>query len=535
MTRSADPVEVSVVINYLNEARFLQQAVDSVFAQTHAGWELLLVDDGSSDGSGTIARGAVERHPGRVRCLEHPGHANLGTSAARNLGLREARGEFVAFLDADDVWFPLKLERQLALMRSRPSVGMVYGTTQLWYSWTGDPLDAGRDLTPDLGVPLDVPLDGPAFLADMLRRRVLSPCVCSMLVRRSVVEAVGGFESAFRGMYDDQVFVAKVCLSSPILASGECWDRYRQHPDSCYATARATGQDRRSRLDFLEWLGKYLLARRVDDRNLRQTLRSEQEEISEGSRTRGPVRRIARAVRRVSRSRRLGRSPGPSVPRAGGVDFGDLRRLSPISRHWGKDRGGPPIDRHYIEDFLGAHAADIRGRVLEVGDDTYARRYGGDAVGRCDVLHAQSGNPKATIVADLARGSGELPAATFDCAILTQVLHVIHDPGAAVRTIRRILRPGGIVLATLPGISQVSRWDMVRWGDYWRFTTLSARRLFEAGFPPECVSVAAHGNVLAATAFLYGLAATDLRPEELDHQDPDYPVVITVRAESPSA
>ena len=153
---------------------------------------------------------------------------------------------------------------------------------------------------------------------------------------------------------------------------------------------------------------------------------------------------------------------------------------------------------------------------------------------RCDVLHAQPGIRRRPIVADLARGSAsysrpELSTARFS----TQVLHVIRDPGAAVRTIRRILRPGGIVLATFPGISQVSRWDMVRWGDYWRFTTLSARRLFEARFPPELVSVAAHGNVLVAIAFLYGLAASDLRPEELDHHDPDYPLLITVRAESP--
>ena len=221
------------------------------------------------------------------------------------------------------------------------------------------------------------------------------------------------------------------------------------------------------------------------------------------------------------------------MPPVGQVDFGSLRRLAPISRRWGKDRGGAPIDRYYIERFLAAHAADIRGRVLEVGDDTYTRRFGADAVERRDVLHAQPGNPQATIVADLARGGDELPAAVFDCVILTQVLSVISDPGAAVRTVHRILRPGGVVLATVPGISQVSRWDMERWGDYWRFTTLSARRLFEAGFPPELVSVAPHGNVLASIAFLHGLAAQDLRPDELDHNDPDYQLLITVRAVRP--
>ncbi len=529
--------EVSVVIIFLNADRFLQEAVDSVFAQTHRDWELLLVDDGSTDDSSGIAQQIAERYPERVRYLEHPDHANRGRSAARNLGIHHARGQFVAFLDADDVWLPYKLERQLALMRSRSGVGMVYGTTQLWYSWTGDPLDAGRDLTPDLGVALGVPLEGSVFLASMLQRQALSPCTCSMLLRREVVQAVGGFEAAFRGMYDEQAFVAKVCLATPILASGECWDRYRQHPGSYDSIAKATGEHGSARRFFLEWLKAYLLAHGIDDRLVWEALRKE---LNSGqplgaSRRDERVRRLVRTLLPLSARRWLRPKwrREKNVPAAGHVDFGSLRRLTPISRRWGKDRGGQPIDRYYIERFLAAHAGDIRGRVLEVGDDRYARRFGDDAVMRRDILHPVPGNPQATIVADLARGGDQLPEAAFDCVILTQVLHVISDPGAAVRTVHRILRPGGVVLASVAGISQVSRWDMERWGDHWRFTTLSARRLFASVFPPELVSVASYGNVLAAIAFLHGLAAQDLRPEELDHHDPDYQVLITVRAARP--
>ncbi len=244
------------------------------------------------------------------------------------------------------------------------------------------------------------------------------------------------------------------------------------------------------------------------------------------------IRQFARRLLPASARRWLrSRWPlGQSAPRLGYVNFGDLRRLEPISRRWGKDRGGQPIDRYYVERFLAARASDIRGRVLEVGDDTYTRRFG-SGVTRSDVLHGVPGNPRATIVADLSRGPGRLPIEQFDCVILTQVLQMIGDPFAAVRAIHKSLRPGGIVLATVPGISQISRWDMERWGDYWRFTTLSARRLFESVFPPEQVSVAPHGNVLAATAFLHGLATSDLRREELDDLDPDYQLVITIRAE----
>jgi SAM-dependent methyltransferase len=215
-------------------------------------------------------------------------------------------------------------------------------------------------------------------------------------------------------------------------------------------------------------------------------------------------------------------------PPVGHVRFGDLRRVAPVSRDFGLTRG-QAVDRFYIERFLARHAADIRGVVLEIGEATYTRRFGGGAVARSDVLHLKPGNPEATIAGDLT-DLATLPADTFDCIILTQTLQFIFDPRAALRTVRRGLKPGGVLLATFPGISQISRYDMDRWGDYWRVTSLSARRLFETTFPPGRVSVEAHGNVLAAAAFLYGLAVEDLRPEELEADDPDYEMLITVRA-----
>ena len=208
------------------------------------------------------------------------------------------------------------------------------------------------------------------------------------------------------------------------------------------------------------------------------------------------------------------------------------RRPEPVSRLFGTDRG-TPIDRYYIERFLARRADDVRGRVLEVGDASYTQRFGGDRVAVSDVLHAQSGNPKATIVGDLASGAG-IPVGAFDCLILTQVLPFLFDVRSAVATARGALRPGGTVLATVPCISQISRYDMDRWGDYWRFTPLSARRLFEEAFRPAetgaIVEVESFGNALAATAFVQGLALEEMRPEELDARDEDYPLIITIRA-----
>jgi SAM-dependent methyltransferase len=215
-------------------------------------------------------------------------------------------------------------------------------------------------------------------------------------------------------------------------------------------------------------------------------------------------------------------------PPVGLLRFGSLRRLKPISRSWGSDRG-QPVDRYYIERFLAANSHAIRGRVLEIKDDLYTSRYGGARVTRSDILHPEAGNPAATLIADLTHGDG-LPSDAFDCIILTQTLQFIYDVRAALTTLYRILKPGGVLLTTVSGISKISREDMDRWGHSWSFTNKSARLLFEEFFPPEQLHVEAHGNVLAAIAFLHGVASEELRREELDYCDPDYQVLIAVRA-----
>jgi SAM-dependent methyltransferase len=191
-----------------------------------------------------------------------------------------------------------------------------------------------------------------------------------------------------------------------------------------------------------------------------------------------------------------------------------------------------PVDRYYIERFLNAHASDIRGHGLEIKEDFYASRFGADRVSRIDILHPEQGNPKATIVADLTKAP-HLPSDTFDFIILTQTLHLIYDVRAALATLHRILKPGGILLTTVSGISKISRDDMDRWGHHWGFTSRSAERLFLEFFPAENVKVESHGNVLAAIAFLHGLASQELRQHELEYEDPDYQVLITIRAVKP--
>jgi SAM-dependent methyltransferase len=230
--------------------------------------------------------------------------------------------------------------------------------------------------------------------------------------------------------------------------------------------------------------------------------------------------------------RRRGIQPRPQraqqSPTVRHVRFGSLRRLTPISRSFGYDRG-QPIDRYYIDRFLATHADDIHGRVLEIGDNEYTRRYGGARVTQSDILDLKSDNPNATFVADLTSAE-HVPSDTFDCIIFTQTLQFIYDAPAAIRTLNRVLRPGGVLLGTFPAVSQICRYDMDRWGDYWRFTSASVRRLLGDVFGIANVSVEAYGNVLAAISFLHGLSAHELAPEELDSIDPDYQLLIVARA-----
>jgi peptidoglycan/xylan/chitin deacetylase (PgdA/CDA1 family) len=240
-------------------------------------------------------------------------------------------------------------------------------------------------------------------------------------------------------------------------------------------------------------------------------------------------------ARRAALGERGGRAARRAIvrPPVGRVDLGDLRSTEPVSRDFGFARG-TPVDRFYVERFLERHSSDVRGRVLEVGDDGYTSRFGGDAVEGVEVLDATGGNPRATVVADLT-DAPELSDASFDCVICTQTLLLVYDLRAAVATLRRILRPGGVALVTLPGVSRTVVDENDPWEDHWRFTHMSARRLFEEAFGAGEVDVEPFGNVLAATAQLQGMAAEDLDEAELRARDPAYDVLIGVRARASDA
>lgn len=214
------------------------------------------------------------------------------------------------------------------------------------------------------------------------------------------------------------------------------------------------------------------------------------------------------------------------------VTFNDLSCATPVSPLFGLDRG-TPVDRYYIEKFLLKNSRTIRGRVLEVGNSDYTRNFGGERVVSCEVLHAVAGNGSATMVGDLAAPE-TLPEGAFDCFICTQTLNVIFEVRQAAAGAHRLLKPGGVLLCTVSGINKISRYDMERWGDYWRFTDAALQRLFAPLFGEE-LEIESFGNVLAATALLQGLAVEDLPdPSLLEAHDPDYQVILTLVARKAS-
>jgi SAM-dependent methyltransferase len=215
------------------------------------------------------------------------------------------------------------------------------------------------------------------------------------------------------------------------------------------------------------------------------------------------------------------------VPVVGGVSFGDFNRTSPFSRKSGYDRGGP-VDRYYIESFLERESDSIFGRVLEVGDNKYTMAYGRENVIKSDILHIDDSNKRATFIGDLSNAP-QIPDNTFDCFIMTQTLQYIFDFKKALRTCRRILKPGGTLLLTVPNISPISvdSWSK-SW--YWAFTDRAMSKIMAETFPNDVIGINHYGNVLAASAFLYGMGNKELTREQLDNVDPNSQIVITIKA-----
>jgi glycosyltransferase involved in cell wall biosynthesis len=266
---------ISAIIIFLNEECFLEGAIASVLQQTYENWELLLVDDGSTDGSRAIAMDYAEQYPDKIRCLAHPGHENCGMSASLALGIHHSQGEYVAYLDGDDVWLPEKLSRQLELLFHHPEAVLVHGPLMQWYSWTGKPEDQSRDRRRGGQHPYcNTVVQAPHLLALFLENEDFIPS--GFLIRKDVLQEGTIYEPAFRGNFSDAVALVKICLTSAVYVAAESWYLYRRHPDSWTYRTWVSGEENATRLRYLNWVEDYFDQQNITDRRLLKVLRKKQ-------------------------------------------------------------------------------------------------------------------------------------------------------------------------------------------------------------------------------------------------------------------
>ncbi|ALI99904.1 glycosyltransferase family 2 protein [Rufibacter tibetensis] len=265
---------VSVIIPFMNEEKYLSEAIESVLQQDFTDWELLLVDDGSTNGSTLIAKDYAAKYPDKIFYIEHEGHINKGATVSRNLGVEKSKGALIALLDADDTWLPQKLSIQTAVFKSDPSIEMVAEASLYWFSWC----DPSKE---DILIPVGVQPDkvyGPGQL--MLNLYPLekgdAPCPSALLVKKSAILKVGGFEESFikqYQLYEDQAFLCKIYLNCTVYISSACNNLYRQRPDSTVYWVKEKGHYHVVRKYFLEWLQAYMKKQGLQNKEVLKLLK----------------------------------------------------------------------------------------------------------------------------------------------------------------------------------------------------------------------------------------------------------------------
>ncbi|WP_353646422.1 glycosyltransferase [Mesorhizobium sp. WSM2239] len=512
--------ETTIVITTCNRVNFLGEAIESALAQTVHADEIIVVDDGSADDPAAV----VAQYPG-TRLIRQE---NGGLAAARNTGLAAASGRYIAFLDADDRLRPRMIELNLGQFQRHPECALVYGA----YDYINE------QGAPTSTVPVRLPSQD--AYADFLAGNLIG-MHGTVLYRREWLQAAGGFDPSLQTAEDYDVFLRLSSRGHPVAATRESLAEYRRHGtnisnDLPYMLERVLavlGRHKDAAASRPDWLAAYRkgVADWKSDYSgkqlvqMRHALRNMSEIGPAAVRTARMVALSPDAV--ASRTVSAVKSRIRPYLNAARVRFGSLDRTTPISRSFGYDRG-KPVDRHYVEQFLAKHSADIGGRVLEIGDNQYTMRFGGDRVEVSNVLNRYPGHPTTTFVGDLTDGAG-LPSDAFDCFVLTQTLHLLFDLRSAVATLHRVLKPGGVLLVTVPWASPIDRGE---WGAdwFWSISPNGLQRLLQEAFGPDCQAVTAYGNVKVATAFLYGLAEHELRPSDFEVHDPHCPVIVAGRA-----
>lgn len=550
MNASADisNIRVSVIIPCYNQGHYLAEAIESVLGQSHRNLEIIVVDDGSADHTPEVA--------GRYPLVTYVRQANQGLSAARNTGIDLSSGEYLVFLDADDWLLPGGIPANLGCLAKNKDAGFASGRHRKVNT-------AGEVIEEDGGMPGADPYLG------LLRGNYIG-MHAAVMYPRWVLERFR-YDTSLKACEDYDLYL-RIAREHRVAHHTACIAAYRIHNANMSGNIPFMLETVLSVLNRQEvntneeekclekgrsnWINYYCetLYRQLLQRSRNGVKNGSGESSGRSADGPGNGRRELALLRKYRKDlygsylkrnltmnvkafirentpepllKRFRRYSGRQFPKAGGMPGS---RLRPYSKEFGYDRGGP-VDRYYIENFLEQQASHIRGRVLEIGDNAYTLRFGGSLVEKSDVLHVDENHPQATLTGDLSYAP-QVPDDSFDCIILTQTLHLIYHYMDALNTCYRILKPGGSLLLTVPGITPIDHgeWEQ-NW--FWSFTGQAMSRMLSEIFPPAEVAVETHGNVLVASAFLYGLGLPELKKEQMDFQDAHYQVIVAAVAAKP--
>lgn len=494
---------ISVIIPCYNHGKYLARAIRSVREQEYDDVEIIIVDDGSTD--------TTKEDAARFADAKYIYQQNQGLSAARNTGIRASTGKYLVFLDADD-WlaenaFSINLEY---LLRSPEAAFVSGGHFKI--------SDAGKILEE-----VRTPVREQHYL-NLLQGNYIG-MHATVMYQRWVFDHFL-YDTSLRACEDYDLYL-KIARKFPVIHHTKIIAWYLIHGNNMSANKPMmlesvlhvlnrqrpflnTEEEKRAlEAGNAIWTAYYTTKK--SKRNMRKTIKKYTPDV------------FLRVLNEMGIIKRY-------IPKVGCINSGDFKRVTPFSTEFGYDRGGP-VDRYYIENFLEKNKNAVHGRVLEIGDNDYTLKYGGNKLTSSDILHIDKNNPKATIIGDLSNAP-QIADNTYDCIILTQTLHLIYDFKGAISTCYRILKPGGTFLMTVPGITHI---DQGEWKSnwLWAFTGASVTRILEERFPSKEMEVNTFGNVYTAAAFLYGMGVNEVSNKSKDHNDPHYQVIITAKVVKP--
>ncbi|WP_113923031.1 glycosyltransferase [Cognataquiflexum aquatile] len=536
IVNATQPV-VSVIIPCYNHGRYLAEAIQSVLNQTYKWIEIIVVDDGSTDNTKHVA----ESFPN----VKYVFQENQGLSAARNTGILNSVGDYLVFLDADDLLVVDAIEFNINFLSENPELAFVSGAYQLLTA-QGEKIPKQKDI------------DSKNAYILLLKRNYIE-MHATVMFKRFLFEEFQ-YDTRLKACEDYDLYL-KVARKYSVFHHTKMLAVYRMHGSNMSGNPKLmlesvlevlerqkpklkSVEEENSLIDGKRFFTNYYtnkLIRKIQSSDTfldKESLKI----VKKNNRKFYLKYMLKKKLRSIINNSPLIKDNAPDyfnklffkhglisryIPPIGKIEFGDLFRLKPFSEEFGDDRGGA-IDRYYVEKFLKNQSDFIRGKVLEVTDNEYTIKFGGN-ITQSEILDIDESNPKATIIADL-RNAPNLADNSYDCIILTQMLHMVFEYQDVVTTCYRILKPGGHLLLTVPGISNI---DYEEWKEYWywSYTKKAIINILTQVFPKSQVDVKSFGNVHSAAAFLYGMGLPDVKKEMLDFNDPHMQVIISANAQ----